>query len=181
MLKQVGIREEVNHEKYGFTVKKIRENRHYLYRWTYLESDYYNVLSRELGLTKKELLRIRDKDKTTWGSYEFVNARKSMISKSKSKLQWHCLGRWHDEIPNMKDMTIDPDSNDLKPLEEKILKIHIVQWFLQDVAKESAKKFGTVPGDEMIKLVKEKTQKVKETAALGFGLKEGEELVLDKY
>ena len=153
-----------------------------MYRWTYLESNYYNILAKELGLTKEELLRIRNNDKTIWGCDEFVKERRKMKSKANSKLQWKCLGRWRDEVPNMTEITIDPNSHELTDVEEKILKMDIVQWFLEDVAEARAKKFGTVPGDEMKKLLKEKAKKVKEVAAsLVFGLKEAEELVLEKY
>ncbi|RHW38222.1 hypothetical protein D1B33_04865 [Lysinibacillus yapensis] len=165
----------------SYCIKKIRENAFYLYRKTYLYPEYHASLGKLLGLTEEQVIDIRDNEPEIWNNDEFKEARKKVKSKSRSKFQYESLGRWRDDVTSLKDIEIDKDSDQLTPLEEKILKMDIVQWFLQDLSKQNAEKLGTKPGDEMKKLLREKEKKVKQVAALGYGFKEAEEIVLNRY
>jgi hypothetical protein len=166
---------------YGFTIKQIRENAYYLYRWTYMYSEYYKNVGKELGLTEEEVIDVRFHDKDTWNSYTFQKARDKVKTISSSKLVWQCLGRWRAGVPKMKDITIDETSDTLTPIEEKILKMSVVGWYFQDLAKERLNKNGTEYSDEMKFLHKEKNKRILEVQRKGYSIEEAEDLVLEEY
>jgi hypothetical protein len=166
---------------YGFTIKRIRENAYYLYRWTYMCSEYHKNLGKELGLTEKKILDIRHHDKETWYSKEFQQARDRVKTIGNSKLSWQCLGRWRGNLPSMTDITIDETSDTLTPMEEKILKMDVVGWYLKDLAEERKEKNDTTYKLEMKALIKEKNDRTREISRLGYGIEESEEMVLEEY
>lgn len=167
---------------YGFTIKRIRENAFYLYRWTYIESKYYEILANEIGLTVAEVLDIKANNREKWKSDQFEKVRKKMKTKSNSKLQWQSLGRWYDEVPRMKDITINKNSLDeVTETEQKILKMDVVHCYLTALAEIRAKANWTLPRDEMKILLKEKNGKVKELTRHGNKIKEADALIMDEY